>query len=82
MEGKRRWLPGICNDEFGEFPVEAVCVLATLAKPSENLLQIYKKSAKNFHNSNLKSVKYTTIQRQRMHTLRKFAEDHFRDEIL
>lgn len=80
MEGKKRWFSGICNDELGEFPVEVVTVLATLAKPSEELLRLYKESAENVHKRYLKSVKYTTIQRQRMHTLRKFAEDHFRDE--
>ncbi|XP_049316027.1 myosin-VIIa isoform X2 [Bactrocera dorsalis] len=82
MAGKKRWLPGICNDELGEFPVEVVSVLATLVKPTEKLLQLYKESAESLHRRNLKLVKYTTIQRQRMHTLRKFAAEHFRDEII
>ena len=76
----QQWFTGICNSEKGEFPAKAVMVLACLSKPSARLIQIYKDFSCEAPQKPLRS-KYNTIQRQKMHNLKKFAEEHFRAHL-
>ncbi|XP_046961515.1 myosin-VIIa-like [Vanessa cardui] len=71
------WGHGECNGQEGLFPTEQVYILPTLSKPSPMILEVFKKGNINT-NKNVHS-KYNTIQRKKMHTLEKFAEEHFRE---
>ncbi|XP_026487516.2 myosin-VIIa-like [Vanessa tameamea] len=71
------WGHGECNGHEGLFPTEQVYILPTLSKPSPMILEVFKKGNINT-NKNVHS-KYNTIQRKKMHTLEKFAEEYFRE---
>ncbi|XP_063838937.1 myosin-VIIa-like [Ostrinia nubilalis] len=73
------WGHGICNDQEGLFPTEQVYILPTMTAPSNTILEIFKKG--NINNDRKTPSKYNTIQRKRMHTLEKFAKEHFREDI-
>lgn len=73
------WGIGSAGDKKGYFPVESVIVLPCMTPPRKEIIDIYAKDgAKQAiqHKS-----QYNTLQRQRMHTLKKFAENNFRPNI-
>lgn len=71
------WGHGECNGQEGLFPTEQVYILPTLTMPTSTVLEIFKKGNVNTDKKLLS--KYNTIQRKRMHTLEKFAKEHFRE---
>lgn len=71
------WGHGACNGQEGLFPTEQVYILPTLSIPSSAVLETFKKG--NLNNDRKPNSKYNTIQRKRMHTLEKFAQEHFRE---
>lgn len=71
------WGHGLCNGQEGLFPTEQVYILPTLAVPSAAILEVFKKG--NISNDKKNTSKYNTIQRKRMHTLEKYAKEHFRE---
>lgn len=73
------WGHGVCNGQEGLFPTEQVYILPTMTLPSVTILEIFKKG--NIINDRRHVSKYNTIQRKRMHTLEKFAKEHFRQDI-
>lgn len=77
-EQSRCW--GICNNVRGEFSSKAVTILACLSTPTEKILKIYKDMLESVPQKPIRS-KYNTIQRLKMHNLRKFAEEHFRKNL-
>ncbi|XP_046806985.1 myosin-VIIa isoform X1 [Lucilia cuprina] len=76
----QQWFKGICNNEKGEFPGKAVTVLACISKPSERIIKIYKDLSSETPTKPMRA-KYNTIQRKKMHNLKKFAEEHFRANL-
>lgn len=72
------WGHGICNGQEGLFPTEQVYILPSMTMPSNNVLESFRKSKIN--NEKKHTSKYNTIQRKRMHTLEKFAKEHFREK--
>lgn len=73
------WGHGACNGEEGLFPTEQVYILPTLEKPSNTILEIFKKG--NINNDKKPSTRYTTVQRKRMYTLEKYAKEFFRENF-
>lgn len=71
------WGHGACNNQEGLFPTEQVYIVPTLTLPSSTILEVYKKG--NVHLAKKSHSKYNTIQRKRMHTLEKYAKEHFRE---
>lgn len=71
------WGHGACNGQEGLFPTEQVYILPTLSIPTNAVLETFKKG--NINDSKKSNSKYNTIQRKRMHTLEKFAQEHFRE---
>lgn len=70
------WGVGNAGEKKGYFPIDCVIVLPCMMPPRKEIIEIYAKDgAKQAvqHKS-----KYNTLQRQKMHTLRKFAENNFR----
>lgn len=73
------WGHGQCNGEEGLFPTEQVYILPTMILPPPIILEVFKKGQIN---SNKKiNSKCNTIQRKRMHTLEKYAKEHFRENF-
>lgn len=73
------WARGESNGQIGEFPTEAVYILPAIAPPSLEILQQFAHGAvKPIKHA---APKYNTLQRQRMHTLRRYANEHFRSNI-
>lgn len=73
------WASGECMGRKGEFPKEAIYILPTITAPHADVLKLFAEGA-------VKPIKhaapnYNTLQRQRMHTLRRYAIEHFRTEI-
>nr|CAH7763744.1 unnamed protein product [Callosobruchus chinensis] len=71
------WGQGECNRKTGDFPTEAVYIIPTLHRPTEDLLVFFKKDGVVTEKPMAKSM-VTTLQRMRMHTLASYAEEHFR----
>ncbi|XP_023954785.2 myosin-VIIa [Bicyclus anynana] len=71
------WGYGQCNNQEGLFPTEQVYILPTLSMPPAPILEVFKKG--NINNTEKNKSKYNTIQRKRMHTLEKYAKEHFRE---
>lgn len=71
------WGHGECNGQEGLFPTEQVYILPTLSKPSPAVLDVFKKG--NINTDKKVHSKYNTIQRKKMHTLEKFAQENFRE---
>lgn len=70
------WGHGACNGQEGLFPTEQVYILPTLEKPSNSVLEVFKKGTVN---NDKKPYQYNTVQRKRMHTLEKYAKEYFRE---
>ncbi|XP_050076412.1 myosin-VIIa-like isoform X2 [Anopheles maculipalpis] len=80
MAEEATWGYGECNGKSGYFPTESIYILPTIMPPSGVVLNFYKKE------NAIKSKKhagpiYNTVQRKKMHTLQRFAADHFRAPI-
>lgn len=73
------WGHGMCKGKEGLFPTEQVYILPTITMPSASILETFKKS--NINNDKKQTSKYNTIQRKKMHTLEKFATEHFRERF-
>ncbi|XP_037882084.1 myosin-VIIa-like [Glossina fuscipes] len=74
------WLEGKCRDAKGFFPTKSITILATLTKPSEKILELYKK----YKNDDLRSTlarKFTTKLASNLHNLESFAKNHFRPQL-
>lgn len=75
MSMNERWAKGHVKGVLGDFPINAVQVLPVLFEPKSHVLELYKSSdAPGRKNTSL----FNTTQRKKMHTLQKFAEEHFR----
>lgn len=74
------WGHGMCNGQEGLFPTEQVYILPTMTMPSSTVLEMFKKG-QTLDGGKKAQSKYNTIQRKRMHTLEKYAKEHFRDNI-
>lgn len=74
------WASGESNGQFGGFPTDVIYVLPTIGPPPKAILDIFKQGAKVKGQSHA-TTKYNTLQRKRMHTLSKFATEHFRTHI-
>lgn len=73
------WALGSADEKKGYFPIDSAYILPCIMPPKKEILhQFAKDSAKQ---KTLKKSLYNTIQRQKMHNLRKFAEDYFRPNI-
>lgn len=70
------WGHGACNGQEGLFPTEQVYILPTLTVPSSMTLEVFKKGSVA---TDKRPSKYNTIQRKRMHTLERYAKEHFRE---
>ncbi|XP_073820580.1 myosin-VIIa-like isoform X2 [Musca autumnalis] len=81
LEAENQTFSGLCNNIKGEFSPKAVMVLACLTKPSDKILKIHREMLESAPQKPTRS-KYNTIQRQKMHNLSKFAQDHFRSNNL
>ncbi|XP_055375629.1 myosin-VIIa-like, partial [Condylostylus longicornis] len=74
------WFKGECNGKQGLFAADMIYILPTIMVPTESILKIFREGSIVTSKRNLKA-KYNTLQRQKMYTLRKFAEFHFRANI-
>lgn len=72
------WALGSSNEEKGYFPIDSAYILPCIMPPKKDVLSLFTKDAvkKAQPKSN-----YSTIQRQKMHNLRKYAGDNFRPNI-
>lgn len=68
---------GECNGRSGIFSTEHVYVLPTMTKPPQDILNLFKKDGAMDKYKREKS-KYNTMQRKKMYTLQKYAQEHFR----
>lgn len=71
------WGNGECNGRQGLFPADQVYILPTLTKPPQNILVQFKKEGA-LENYKTNPSKYTTLQKKRMYTLQKYAQEYFR----
>ena len=78
MSSNTTWALGSANEQKGFFPIDSAYILPCIMPPRPEILQLFAKDS--VKRSQPKS-NYSTIQRQKMHTLRKFASDHFRPNI-
>lgn len=75
MTFNERWSRGIVMGVSGDFPTNAIQVLPVLYQPKPHVLDLYKTSGETVRkNTSL----FNTTQRKKMHTLKSFAEEHFR----
>lgn len=63
----------------GYFPVDSVIVLPCMMPPRNEIIDIYAKDGAK--QAIQRKGQYNTLQRQKMHTLKKFAENYFRPNI-
>ncbi|XP_053673304.1 myosin-VIIa-like [Anopheles nili] len=74
------WGYGECNGKAGYFPTESIYILPTILPPSGVVLSFYKKD-KALKAKSHAGPMYNTIQRKKMHTLQRYAAEHFRAPI-
>lgn len=78
MTFNERWSRGIVKGVSGDFPTNAIQVLPVLYQPKPHVLDLYRTSGGTVRkNASL----FNTTQRKKMHTLKAFAEEHFRANI-
>lgn len=73
------WALGSSREKKGFFPIDSAYILPCIIPPKKEILNLFAKDSmkpKAQPKSN-----YNTIQRQKMHNLRKYAGDHFRPNI-
>lgn len=73
------WALGSSDEKKGYFPIDSAYILPCIMPPKKEVLSLFTKDAVK-HRSLSKSA-YNTVQRQKMHNLRKYAGDHFRPNI-
>lgn len=71
------WGNGECNGVQGLFPTDQIYILPTMTMPPQNILSQFKKDGA-FDGQKSKPSIYSTVQRQKMHTLQKYSQDNFR----
>ncbi|XP_055591765.1 myosin-VIIa-like [Uranotaenia lowii] len=74
------WGYGESNGKKGYFPTEVVYVLPALLPPPASVLSYYRKEGVLKARKQI-APKYNTIQRKKMHTLQRYASEHFRAPI-
>uniref|UniRef100_A0A182NTY9 Myosin motor domain-containing protein n=1 Tax=Anopheles dirus TaxID=7168 RepID=A0A182NTY9_9DIPT len=74
------WGYGECNGKAGYFPTESIYVLPTILPPTGVVLSFYKKENAVKTKKHAGPI-YNTIQRKKMHTLQRYANDQFRAPI-
>lgn len=79
MSPNTTWARGECNGRIGSFPTEAVHILPAIHPPSKRILQLFKEGA--VKGNKHAAPNYNTLQRKKMHTLRRYAAEHFREAI-
>jgi myosin-7 len=78
MELNSTWALGSVEQKKGYFPIDSAYILPCILPPKNEILDLFVKET--MKKSQPKSV-YNTIQRQKMHNLKRFATDHFRPNI-
>lgn len=73
------WALGSSDEKKGYFPIDSAYILPCIMPPKKEVLSLFTKDSVK-HRSLSKSA-YNTVQRQKMHNLRKYAGDHFRPNI-
>lgn len=71
------WARGECDGRHGEFPTDTVYVLPCIQRPPDDVLRWFAVGAVTARKH--AAPNYNTLQRQRMHTLRRYAAEHFRE---
>lgn len=79
MSPDTTWCRGECNGTSGEFPTDVVYVLPAISPPPKKILKLFKDGA--VKPKKHAAPNYNTLQRQRMHTLRRYANENFRANI-
>lgn len=79
MSPQSTWCRGECNGKIGEFPTDVVYVLPALSPPRKRIVKLFKDGAVQPRKH--AAPNYNTLQRQKMHTLRKYANENFRAHI-
>ncbi|KAL7044735.1 hypothetical protein ACKWTF_002035 [Chironomus riparius] len=73
------WTTGKVKDKKGYFPIDSIMILPCIEPPNKEVIALY---ARDGHKKVAEPrSKYNTLQRQKMHTLKFFAEQHFRPNI-
>uniref|UniRef100_A0A182W6G5 Myosin motor domain-containing protein n=1 Tax=Anopheles minimus TaxID=112268 RepID=A0A182W6G5_9DIPT len=80
MAEESTWGYGECNGKSGYFPTESIYILPTVMPPTGVVLNFYKKDNAVQSKKHAGPI-YNTVQRKKMHTLQRFATDHFRPAI-
>lgn len=76
---KSAWATGAVKEKKGYFPIDSVIILPCIDPPHKDVIELY---AKDGHKQVAQpKSKYNTLQRQKMHTLKKFSTDNFRPNI-
>uniref|UniRef100_A0A1A9W1S0 Myosin motor domain-containing protein n=1 Tax=Glossina brevipalpis TaxID=37001 RepID=A0A1A9W1S0_9MUSC len=80
-EQQCEWLEGECCNITGFFPSKSVIILATLTKPSDRILKLYKNYKKDDLNRKTLARNQTSKRTLNLYNLRSFAKDHFRPQL-
>lgn len=78
MESNATWATGNSNGKKGYFPIDSAYIIPCIAPPKQQILDLF---AKDLVKNKKPKSQYSTIQRQKMYNLRKFATIHFRPNI-
>lgn len=73
------WGIGSANDRKGYFPIDSVIIIPAIGNLQKEIIEIYAKDGAK--QVTQRKGQYNTLQRQKMYTLKKFAEIHFRPNI-
>jgi myosin VIIa len=79
MELNSTWALGTVNDKKAYFPIDSAYILPCIFPPKKEVLDLFVRDTIK-QRSQPKSA-YNTIQRQKMHNLKKFADENFRPNI-
>ncbi len=79
MNPQSTWCRGECNGVIGEFPTDVVYVLPSLSPPRKKIVKLFKDGAVQPRKH--AATNYNTLQRQKMHNLRRYANENFRAHI-
>lgn len=79
MSPQSTWCRGECNGKIGEFPTDVVYVLPSLSPPRKKIVKLFKDGAVQPRKHT--APNYNTMQRKKMHNLRKYANENFRAHI-
>ena len=79
MNSNSTWAMGSADEKKGYFPIDSAYILPCIMPPKQEIIDLFAKDSTR--QKTLSKSLYNTIQRQKMHNLKKFAEDHFRPNI-